>query len=181
MADYHYLLTKAQRFLFDSAAAPTGAIDFAWPRPENVRDLAYARILPVRQALGQFLARHPPAQLATGLREIVVTHGAPLVAEGNALVRWATARLHACGAPAGVPHLTLVARAPDSLGLELRYDNASQFVWIGRLGGGEACLAADFGDTTSRLTTPIHLLPPETALADAMFFQDSEPATPARQ
>ncbi len=170
MADYQFLIRKAQRFIFDSAAAPADAVGYAWPRADHVRDLAHARILPVRQTLGQFLARHTPAQLATGLREIVVTHGAPLAAEGHALLRWAAERLHACGSPSDVPQLNLISRAADTLGLELRYDSASQFVWIGNLAHGEACLSADFGTASSRLSTPIHLLSPEAALADAMFF-----------
>ncbi len=172
LSDYQFLITKARHFIFDSAAAPAGAVGYPWPRTDHVRDLAHARLLPVRQALGQFLARHSPAQLATGLREIVVTHGAPLAAEGNALLRWADQRLRACGAAAGIEHLTIVAPAPDALGLDLRYDSASRFTWVGHLNSGDACLAADFGEIRSRLTTPIHLLGPEAALAEAMFFRD---------
>lgn len=170
MADYHYLLTKARRFLIDSAAAPAGALKYPWPRPETVRDLAYARLLPVRQVLGQFLARHTPAQLATGLREVIVSHGAPLAAEGAALLRWTAERLDACGAVPGFARHTTAAKDPDALALQLHYDSPSDFIWSGHLASGSACLSADFGDTSSRLTTPISLLSPESALADALFF-----------
>ena len=170
MADYQYLLTKARRFLLDGAAAPAGALDYPWPRPETVRDLAYARLLPVRQALGQFLARHTPAQLVAGLREVVVSHGAPLAAEGAALLRWVDERLRACGAPPGFSRTAVLSKDADALALQLHYDGPSDFIWSGHLAGGTACLAADFGDNSSRLTTPISLLPPEAALADAMFF-----------
>lgn len=170
MADYQYLLTKARRFLIDSAAAPANARSYPWPRPETVRDLAYARLLPVRQVLGQFLARHTPAQLVTGLREVIVGHGAPLAAEGAALLRWIDERLLACGAPAGFARTLIVAKHADALELQLRFDSPSDFIWSGHLASGSACLAADFGDTSSRLTTPISMLPPEAALAEAMFF-----------
>ncbi|MBK8475980.1 MAG: glucose-6-phosphate dehydrogenase assembly protein OpcA [Opitutaceae bacterium] len=170
MADYQYLLTKTRRFLFDSAAAPAEALSYPWPRPETVRDLAYARLLPIRQVLGQFLARHPPAELVTGLREVIVSHGALLAAEGAALLRWTAERLQACGAAPGFATSALVASHPDALQLQLRYEGPSDFIWSGHLASGSACLSADFGDTASRLTTPISLLPPEAALADAMFF-----------
>jgi hypothetical protein len=124
----------------------------------------------VRQVLGQFLARHTPAQLVTGLREVIVGHGAPLAAEGAALLRWIDERLLACGAPAGFARTLIVAKHADALELQLRFDSPSDFIWSGHLASGSACLAADFGDTSSRLTTPISLLPPEAALAEAMFF-----------
>ena len=64
LADYRYLLTQARRVLIDSAIAPPDALTFPWPRPEAVRDLVYARLLPVRQTVGQFLAGYAPAALA---------------------------------------------------------------------------------------------------------------------
>ena len=43
LADYRYLLTAAKRILIDSATAPADAVKYPWPRPEAVRDLAFAR------------------------------------------------------------------------------------------------------------------------------------------
>ena len=67
LADYRYLLNTARRILIDSATAPADALSYAWPQPEKVRDLAYARLLPVRQSVGQFLGRYPVESLAKGL------------------------------------------------------------------------------------------------------------------
>jgi hypothetical protein len=53
LAEYRYLLTRARRFLFDTAVAPADALTFPWPNPAAVRDLAFARTLPVRQSVGQ--------------------------------------------------------------------------------------------------------------------------------
>ncbi len=61
---YQYLLTKAKRVLIDrSMVPPEDQGEVAWPRPENVRDLVQARLLPVRQTIGQFLSAHAPAVL----------------------------------------------------------------------------------------------------------------------
>jgi hypothetical protein len=83
LADYRYLLTTARRVLIDSATAPADAIGYAWPKPENVRDLAYARLLPVRQSIGQFLSKFPAAALTGGLKSVTLEHGADLAAEAR--------------------------------------------------------------------------------------------------
>ena len=70
LADYRYLLTRARRVLLDSAIAPADALTFAWPQPEAVRDLVYARLLPIRQSLGQFLSRYPMPALVDGLKTV---------------------------------------------------------------------------------------------------------------
>lgn len=170
VADYRFLIRKARRFILDSAAAPSGATDYPWPRCDHLRDLAQARLLPVRQSLGQFLARLPARQLAARLREIVVTHGTPLRAEAEALRRWVTGRLRACGAPAGIEHLAIPSYEDDLLSLELRYDSGSHFSWTARFGAGTASLSSNYGNSSNRLATPIHLLTPEAALTDALFF-----------
>ena len=112
LAEYQFLLTRARRFLFDTAVAPADALSFSWPHPSAVRDLAFARMLPVRQSIGQFLSRYEPARLIDGLRAVTVTHDATLAAEGQALLRWAKDRLGACGAPvAGIPFVAVPGTA----------------------------------------------------------------------
>jgi hypothetical protein len=170
MSDYHYLISKAQRFLVDCAAAPADVLTFPWPRTDHLRDLASARLLPVRQALGQILARHAPALLAQGIAEIKVTHGTGLAAEGAALLRWTAQHLSACGIPSGTPQTLHRHPSADMIQLELLYQNTSRFIWCGHLASGTACLAADYDGTSHRLTTPIHLLTPVAALAEALFF-----------
>ena len=98
LADYRYLLTTAKRVLIDSATAPAGAISYPWPRPENVRDLAFARLLPVRQAIGQFLSRYPAEKLSLGLKSITLAHGEGVAAEARVLFAWIKERVGACGA-----------------------------------------------------------------------------------
>jgi hypothetical protein len=98
LADYAYLLATARRVLFDSATEPPDTAAFPWPRPENVRDLAFARLLPVRQAIGQFLSRYPAASIGKGLRSVALVHGEGVAAEAKVLLAWIRERVGDCGA-----------------------------------------------------------------------------------
>jgi hypothetical protein len=86
LADYQYLLGQAKRVLLDSAIAPADALTYPWPNPGATRDLAFCRLLPVRQSVGQFLSAYPAGTLVEGLREVTVSHGSELAAEGRVLL-----------------------------------------------------------------------------------------------
>jgi glucose-6-phosphate dehydrogenase assembly protein OpcA len=171
IADFNYLLTRSKRVLFDSATAPAHALDYPWPRPEAVRDLAWARLLPVRQSVGQFLSRYPMPALCGGLKTVSITHGSALGAEAKVLLRWAQARIGQCGenraefvleSPAGT--------APGALALAFVYEGAKFFSWKGDMASGMALFEADFGTGRTRLPAAVSLLSPENALSEAMFF-----------
>ena len=102
LADYRYLLTSAKRVLIDSATAPADSVNFAWPKPQNVRDLAYARLLPVRQSIGQFLSRYPAKAIGENLTGIELAHGSEMAAEAKVLLGWVRDRVAASGGPADV-------------------------------------------------------------------------------
>jgi len=173
LADYRYLLGRAKRVLIDSAVAPAGALTYPWPKPEILRDLVYARLLPVRQTVGQFLSGYSPAVLVKELQQVTVTHEAALAAEAKVLLDWLHLRLEGCGAPATLP-LHAVPRASgaaEDLVMEFKYaDPARHFRWTGNLGSGHALFEADFGNGQTKLPAAVSLLPPENALSEAMFF-----------
>jgi hypothetical protein len=173
LADYQYLLRTSQRFILDSALVPQDALTHPWPRPEAVRDLAMARLLPVRQSIGQFLAGTAPATLIAGLDGFDVEAHPSLQAEGHALARWARERLAACGAPSTViSGRVKVAESGEERGLALafRYRNGQQFRWQGDLRSGHGAFSAQLGGAAVTLPTMVSLLPPDVALAEAMFF-----------
>jgi hypothetical protein len=99
LADYGYLTSVAKRVIIDSAQCAAGSEALPWPHPENVRDLAFSRLLPVRQAIGQFLSRYPVGVLGPGLRTMRLRHGGGVAAEARVLFAWAKERIGACGAP----------------------------------------------------------------------------------
>ena len=170
--DYQYLLRRSRRVMFDSAIVPIDALTFPWPQPEAVRDLVYARLLPVRQSIGQFLSAFAPESIVDGLKSICVAHKSELAAEARVLTAWTLERLVNCGAPKSLPTSTrlLEASEPGSICLRFEYSNGHRFLWQGDLAQNNALLEADFGSGTASLPTPFTLLGPEASLGEAMFF-----------
>ncbi|MDX2186904.1 MAG: glucose-6-phosphate dehydrogenase assembly protein OpcA [Opitutaceae bacterium] len=171
LADYQYLLRRSTRVMFDSAIVPFDAPRFPWPRPEAVRDLVHARLLPIRQTIGQFLSSQGPATLVDGLKSISVMHAANLLAEARVLRNWALNRLEECGLSQPVEGgLGSEGAPPQSLSLVFEYTNGRHFRWKGDLATGQAVFDADFGHGRSSLHTAVSLLAPEAALSEAIFF-----------
>jgi hypothetical protein len=171
LADYHYLLTRSKRILIDSAVAPEGSLSYPWPRPEAVRDLAYSRLLHVRQAIGQFLSRYPMAVICSGLREVVVGRGPAFPAEGAALLVWLRERVGLCGGNKAVFRIEAApAAAPGACSVRFAYDGGKAFSWTGDLASGQSVFDAKLFSTRTTLSATARLLTPDEALADAMFF-----------
>jgi hypothetical protein len=172
VASYRYLLARASRVLFDSATAPADAPTFAWPRPEIVRDLAFARLLHVRQSLGQFLSRYPVETLTAGLERVTLAHAPALAAEAQVLLLWLTERVNLCGQNEAKFVLTpMSADTSGSFDLSFAYTGGGKaFSWRADLATGHAQFEADFGGGSTTLPASASLLPPETALSEAMFF-----------
>jgi hypothetical protein len=174
LADYRYLLCRANRVLLDSATAPPDAMTYPWPNRDAIRDLVYSRLLPVRQSTGQFLAAYDPARLVDGLNKVTVLHAAALAAEGRVTLGWLRRRLEACGpATKDVEWKAeaFPAEEKGSLGITFAYEGAKRFFrWSGDLATGHARFEADFGTGRTRLSAAVSLLTPEMALSEAMFF-----------
>ncbi|HVU22509.1 MAG TPA: glucose-6-phosphate dehydrogenase [Opitutus sp.] len=171
LADYTYLLTRAKRVMIDSSVAPPDTCNYPWPKPNALRDLVYSRLLPVRQTVGQFLARYAPGVLAEGLKSVVIEHTPELSAEARVTIGWLQRRLAACGANAKTVRFEAAPAASGSLAIRFEYANAAKFFrWRGDFAAKHALLEADFGTGRTSLPAPASLLTPESALSEAMFF-----------
>jgi len=180
LADYQYLFLNSQRVIFDSAVLPESFKTYRWPRPETMRDLAFARLLPVRQSIGQFLSACPPAALVENLVAVRVAHDATHAAEAAVLLAWARDRLIACGMPEAVP-ATVTDKNSDSatsaLSLDFDYNTGAsknRFHWHcvidPKTNAGASHIDADLCHGPAKMDAPLALLAPEAALAEAMFF-----------
>jgi len=170
--DYQHLLRRSDRILIDSAIADPEIFNFAWPRPEVVRDLVNARLLPVRQSIGQLLSGYAPALLVDGLQVVKLTHDPKLSAEARVLLSWTRERLVSCGVAAGVKYLSEKS-SPAELGalkLDFEYSNGHHFRWHGDLALNHASIDTDFGSGPSLMNIAVSLLKRDAALSDAMFF-----------
>jgi hypothetical protein len=172
LADYSYLLTRSKRIMFDSAVVPADAFTYPWPNIAAVRDLAYTRTLPLRQNLGQFLSRYAPALISGGLRGVTIKYRANFAAEANCLLGWIKKGLVRSNADlAGVVFQAAAGDCPGCLALSFAYaDPKKVFRWEANLDTDEARFEGDLGTGRTTLALGAHLLTPETALAEAMFF-----------
>ena len=173
LTDYDYLLRTARRFVFDSALVPAEVLSYPWPHPEAFRDLAMARLLHVRQVLGQYLSGFPPETIGGGLVAATVRHGAELIAEARCLAAWAGHALERCR-PGSVPLAPTVepagALGPRELELRFGYSDARYFKWRADFTPGWAGFDADFGAGRVQHCAAVQLATPETALGEAFFF-----------
>jgi hypothetical protein len=173
LADYQYLLSRAKRVLIDSAIAPADALTFPWPNPAAIRDLVAARLLPVRQTVGQFLSAYAPPVLVEDLTRVTVSHADELSAEGRVTADWLRKRLADCGASEQrVEHVTRALGAEEgSLAIGFEYARKERFFsWRGGRRTGQALFEAEFGAGRTTLQAGVSLLPPESALSEAMYF-----------
>lgn len=171
---YAPLMRAARRVVYDSTLAGDAARDYG-PRADAVRDLAHARLLAVRQALGQFLSAYSPAELVRGLDSVVVRHAPSRSGEARRLVEWMRARLESCATRAdrvlvAVFRTELVTDCDACLSTDWSYANGDSFRWNHAPTGSGARLAAHIAgrDYEHPLRVPFPEAP--AALAEALFF-----------
>jgi hypothetical protein len=149
-----------------------GVLKFKWPKPEAISDLVYARLLPVRQSIGQFLSAFEPARLIDGLVSIEVISQNDFMAESRVLIRWMENKLADCGDSGKRFECTVIesTKGDSSIAVKWDYEDDRFFSWKADFISGCARIEADFGTGPVTLTSAVRLLPPEKALAEALFF-----------
>ena len=173
IASYQWLLRNSRRFLIDTGISTPEARTFPWPRPDGFRDLVQARLLPVRQSVGQFLSAYAPRTIVRGLREVRVAGGVGFDAEARVLRDWVWTRLELCGAP--VPGemergtRKVAPGATSSLELAFAYDDGRHFCWRADFSQGNAYFESTIAGGRQTLPMTTGLLSTEAALEEAIF------------
>jgi hypothetical protein len=174
IATYRWLLRNSSRFLLDTAISTPDARTYAWPRPDGFRDLVHARLLPVRQSIGQFLSAYAPRAIVRGLREVSVAGGIGFDAEARVLLGWVRTRLEACGAQTqGGPVCGTRRVAPgatSSLELAFAYNDGRHFFWRADFAQGGSYFESTIGGGRQTLPMTTGLLSTEAALGEAIFY-----------
>lgn len=178
ITDLHMdFVKRCRRVIYNSSieASPEAFAAIDWPRPEAVIDLAWARILPVRQSLGQFFSYYAPAELVRELKSVEVSSAPGYDGEGKNLLKWAKHCLSACQQPDGQElkktKFTLNSgEGPATLQLQLRYHDGRHVLWTLDEATRCAQLTADLGRGRSVLPQRLELLKGEKALTEAIFF-----------
>jgi hypothetical protein len=169
-------LKHCTRVVYDSSIEGPDYAHVRWPKHEAVSDLAYARLLPVRQSLGQFLSGYAPTVLIDGLTRVECRHA--LGAEGEAanLLRWQEECLERCDHDGEFDQISfgihpLDPASPDILEVEWRYeDPAKRFVWTHAKNDDGVHLSANFGKGPVELCQHVKPMPLVRELAEALFF-----------
>ncbi len=172
------LLMNVQRCVYDSSIEPEGFSEFKWPDPSRVSDLARARLLPVRQAVGQFLSGFKIEDLCRGLGTVTIAHCPSMSGEGRRLMDWVKECFSECSQceECSAKKADFILQDCDGLdadcvlSLEWNYTDGRYFKWRkfkdGSLGEIEACL----GHAKEKIPTRVKPLAPEQALSEALFF-----------
>lgn len=166
---------RTRRVIYDSSIEmqdDNDMLSIDWPRRDNVIDLAWARLLPVRQSLGQHLSAIEPARLVNGLVKVEARSNAKRQGEGVNLLRWCRECLAKCspGKELAVEFTSSSCPKSHSLELEWTYSDTRHLLWTKQAGSPGAQITADFGFGRSSAPMQVELLEPDKALAEAMFF-----------
>ena len=131
------LLIGVRRSVYDSSIETEDLSKLDWPNGGSVSDLAKARLLPVRQAVGQFLSGYRIENLCRGLKRVTVAHCQSMSGEGQRLMEWVKDCLGECTKceECAAKTAEFVLASGDDLGsdcslsLEWEYDDDRYFKW----------------------------------------------------
>ena len=175
-AYFENLLVGVRRSIYDSSIEPVDFASLNWPDPERVGDLADARLLPVRQAIGQYLSGYAIEQLCRGLEKVEIRYAADMSGEGQRLMDWVKDCLGSCEkcdecTALNANYDVATCAAPDCrLTLELKFKDNRYFRWKMLTDGNLGLIEASLGKGEESLTTRVKSLGPEQTIAEALLF-----------
>ena len=172
------LLVGVRRSIYDSSYEAEDLNHLDWPEPNLLGDLATARLLPVRQAIGQFLSGYDIHSLCANLESVQVRHCPSKSGEGLRLMEWIRNCFSDCDHSEDNPALEAkfsidpcgADDADCSLLLEFTYSDGRFFKWRKFAEGSLGEIQASLGKQEERITTRVKALGPEQMIAEALFF-----------
>jgi len=172
------LLVGVRRSIYDSSYEGSDLSQLAWPDLTRVADLAMARLLPVRQAIGQFLSGYPIEVLCQGLISVTVRHSESMSGEGMRLIEWIRDCLGDCKQCEDCSALKAKyvidcygeSHADCSLAIEFNYSDGRYFRWRKFAEGSMSEIEASLGKSEERISTQVKPLGAEQMIAEALFF-----------
>ena len=176
---YLPFLKECRRVVYDSAVDGGEMESLAWERQGILSDLAWARILPLRQSLGQFLSGFAPDALVEGLRKFTVRATPARLNEARNLACWLVGGLLGCLRTVGekspkIPpyeHDRLPDKGSESIEIEFTYADPRKFFrWRHNADSSISILSANLTGKSIELPVPIRSLTTAEALAEGLFF-----------
>ncbi len=171
------LLQGVRRCVYDSSVESEDLSKLNWPDPSRVGDLAKARLLPARQAIGQFMSGYSIESLCEGLQAVRVRHCASMPGEGRGLLEWVQSCFTDCDgcvscASLGAEFSVIESEPSDVCVLELEFVyNDERYLKCRKFkDGARGEIQASLGKGKEKIFTRVKPLAAEQALAEAFFF-----------
>ena len=172
------LLKGVRRSIYDSSFEGEDLSQLDWPEPSRLGDLASARLLPVRQALGQFLSGYEMRGLCENLDSVIVRHCEAMSGEGTRLMEWlrdCLGECEKCEDLAALEAKYIVENCGEcesdcSLALEFKYSDGRYFKWRKFAEGFMGEIEASLGKSEEKISTRVKPLGAEQTIAEALFF-----------
>ncbi len=168
------LLRDVQRTVYDSSIESPEVMELDGLRPGRVVDLAQARLLPVRQSLGQFLSGFPMTTLVDGLKGITVACAPDRTGEAKRLCEWLCACLDGNSEKKPKPRVQVAEESLQAEKLQLKmvweYEGEGHLNWELYRKGERARFDFKLGTEAKSFITQLKPLAAEQALAEAFFF-----------
>ncbi len=176
-AYFDNLLLGVRRCVYDSSIESEDLSKLNWPDPSRVGDLAKARLLPARQAIGQFMSGYSIESICEGLQAVRVRHCATMSGEGRGLLEWVQSCFADCDgcescAALDADFSVIESDASDVCALELEFVyHDERFLKCRKFkDGSRGEIEASLGKGEEKICTRVKPLADEQALAEAFFF-----------
>ena len=170
-------LKQCRRVVYDASIEKDDYRQIEWHRRHQLSDLAWARTLPIRQGVGQYLSALPPQQLGSGLRQVELAYHPHYFGEARALYEWFTDCAFECIRVAGENAEAFemkmqIVEDSSILLLKMNYQDGRYFSWQLEPSDNNAHLSGNFGHGEIHEGMNVSFLDAEKALAEALFFAD---------
>lgn len=168
---FHNLLLKVNRIAYDSNIESEDYRNLNWPQPEKVVDLARARLLPIRQAIGQYLSGFDMHLLKSDLVSIEVQHISNRQGEAEHLMDWLVSCLgiyDSSKVERAIKKLTTTSEHP--LSFELKYADGRFLKWESSSVTRISQIRHTLFGSEKQLAIRIKPLAPEQELSEVFYF-----------
>jgi len=175
----HYLgfLKRCKKVIYDGAVSPDTAEEIVWPESIRVSDLAYARTLPLRQHIGQFLSGFQPQELVAELDSLQFGYSPSMQRAAHHLLNWHRDALKKCFRKGADLDSVVFSfdrisdgECPHCLRIEWNYRNDRYLKVDYSRSKKSGMIRSSLAGTV--IEHPLHIEPlsPEAALGEALFF-----------
>ena len=170
---YLGFVKNSKRVLFDSSVETEDFGEIPTPDSWRIRDLADARMLPLKQAIGQILSPFDPEAIFAGLKDIMLLSDEANLTNAQQLKKW----LKQCLAEAEDNEISSCKiriedfkSGSESLKIVFEYDNDQKFEWTMTKNGKYAHTDISLGGRSVRYCMTLRKTDPESVLTEAIFF-----------